>query len=96
MNHSTVAAIVIFIAVASGSAHADTVTDWNQTAIQVIRAAGVSGAPGTRSLAMMHAAMSDAINSVQGRYTRYIATVAAVPAAPNPGTALSQAKTHGR
>jgi hypothetical protein len=30
---------------------------------------------------MMHVAMSDAINSVQGRYTRYSATISAVPGA---------------
>ena len=81
MNHSTFIAIAILIAVAIGSAQADTVTDWNQTAIEVMKVAKVSGAPGTRSLAMMHVAMSDAINLVQGRYTRYIATVAAVPGA---------------
>jgi hypothetical protein len=79
MNHSTVAAIAIFIAVASGSAHADTVTDWNQTAIEIMKVAKVSANPWSRTLAMMHVAMSDAINSVQGRYTRYVATVAVVP-----------------
>ena len=81
MKHSAATVVGMLMAFATCTARADTVTDWNQTAIQVIRAAGVSGAPGTRSLAMMHVAMSDAINSVQGRYTRYIATVAAVPGA---------------
>ncbi len=37
-------AIAIFIAVATGTAHADTVTDWNQTAIEIMKVAG-SGQP---------------------------------------------------
>ena len=62
MNQSTVAVIAIFIAVACGSAHADTVTDWNQTAIEIMKVAKVSANPWSRTLAMMHVAMSDAIN----------------------------------
>jgi hypothetical protein len=81
MKHFIIVAIAISIAVAIGTARADTVTDWNQTAIEVIKVAGVSGAPGSRTLAMMHVAMSHAINSVQGRYTGFIATVSAVPGA---------------
>ena len=92
MNHSTVAAIAIFIAVASGSAHADTVTDWNQTAIEIMKVAKVSANPWSRTLAMMHVAMSDAINSVQGRYTRYVATVAVVPGASADAAAASAAQ----
>jgi hypothetical protein len=92
MNHSTVAAIAIFIAVASGSAHADTVTDWNQTAIEIMKVAKVSANPWSRTLAMMHVAMSDAINSVQGRYTRYVATVAVVPGASADAVAAAAAQ----
>ena len=79
MKRTTVIAIAMFLAVASGSAHADTVTDWNQTAIEIMKVAKVSANPWSRTLAMMHVAMSDAINSVQGRYTRYVATVPVVP-----------------
>src|SRR5262249_49158264 len=63
------------------TAHADTVTDWNQTAIEVMKGANAVGNPWTRSLAMVHVAMADAIDAVQGRYTRYIATVPGVPSA---------------
>ncbi len=62
------------------SARADVVTDWNQTAIEVLKAANVATNPWSRSMAMVHVAMSDAVNSVQGRYVRYAATF---PAAPN-------------
>ena len=51
---------------------ADVVTDWNQTATDVMKEGNVGRNPWARSLAMMHVAMSDAINSVQGRYTRFI------------------------
>ncbi len=82
MKHiAAAAAIVTFMAAASGAARADTVTDWNQTAIEVMKVARVGGNPCSRSLAMMHVAMSDAINSVGGRYKRVIATGPAMPGA---------------
>ena len=81
MKHFIIVAIAISIAVAIGTARADTVTDWNATAQEVFKVARVGGAPRARALAMMHVAMSDAINSVQGRYTCYITTVSAVPGA---------------
>jgi hypothetical protein len=70
------------VALLSGAplAHADVITDWNQTAIEVMKAANVAGNPWTRDMAMMNVAMSDAVNTVQGRYTRFIATG---PAQPN-------------
>jgi hypothetical protein len=57
----------------AGTAGADVITDWNQTAIAVMKTANVAGNPWTRHMAMVHVAMSDAVNSVQGRYTRYVA-----------------------
>jgi len=56
------------------AAQADVITDWNHTALEVMKTANVAGNPWTRSLAMMHVAMADAVNGVQGRYTRYVAT----------------------
>jgi hypothetical protein len=40
-----------------------------------MKAANVAGNPWTRSMAMMHVAMSDAVNSVQGRYTRFAVVI---------------------
>jgi hypothetical protein len=65
----------------SSAARADVVTDWNQTAIEVLKAANVANTPWSRSMAMVHVAMSDAVNSVQGRYARYAATLPAGRAA---------------
>jgi hypothetical protein len=61
-------------------ARADVVTDWNVTANAVMTAENVGNNPRSRTLAMVHVAMSDAINTVQNRYTR---VVASLPAAPN-------------
>jgi hypothetical protein len=54
---------------------------------------GASGAdPWSRTLAMMHVAMSDAINSVDGRYTRYVATVPIVGGASAETAAAAAAR----
>jgi hypothetical protein len=74
VKHSAATAIGVLMALATYTANADTITDWNQTAIAVLKAEGVAGNPWTRSMAMVHVAMSDAVNSVQGRYARYVAT----------------------
>ena len=73
MKH-TAAAIGLLMSFTAYTASADTITDWNQTAIAVLKTENVAGNPWTRSMAMVHVAMSDAVNSVQGRYARYVAT----------------------
>ena len=63
-----VASIVLGVAV---DARADIVTDWNQTAI---RATGIAGAPPpvqARALAMVHAAIFDAVNTITASFTVY-------------------------
>lgn len=72
MKHSATA-IGVLMAFTTYTASADTITDWNETAIAVMKTANVTGNPWTRSMAMVHVAMSDAVNSVQGRYARYVA-----------------------
>jgi hypothetical protein len=58
---------------------ADVVTDWNALTNALV-ANDVGNNPKLRTLAMVHVAMSDAINTVQNRYSR---VVAMLPAAPN-------------
>src|SRR6478609_11950143 len=50
---------------------ADIITDWNKTAMDVMKAVNVAGNPWTRSMALVNVSMSDAVNSVQNRYSRY-------------------------
>jgi len=77
----TAVAIGVALTCSTCAAQADTITDWNQTAIEVMKVAGVGGNPWSRTLAMVHVAMSDAINSVQPRYARYVASIPNKPSA---------------
>jgi hypothetical protein len=58
---------------APASARADTVTDWNQTAAAALQAPGTAvpagagqGAVSTAHLAMVHGAVYDAVNAIDG------------------------------
>src|ERR1043166_5727013 len=73
-------------------ARADVITDWNQTAIEVMKAANVAGNPWTRHMAMMNVAMSDAVNTVQNRYTRVIAEGPRAPKASAEAAAAGAAR----
>jgi hypothetical protein len=75
------------IAPASG----DVVTDWNVTA-NILVANDVGNNPKLRTLAMVHVAMSDAINTVQNRYTRVVATLPAAPGASADAAAATAAR----
>jgi len=84
--------IAIFAALCATTAHADVITDWNQNAIEVLKAANVGGNPGSRAMAMVHVAMCDAVNSVQTRHTRYASTAPTVAAASAEAAAASAAR----
>lgn len=56
-------------------ARADVVTDWNDIAVPLIRAA--PNVTGTRQFALVHVAMFDAANAVDGRYSPYFFNVSA-------------------
>jgi hypothetical protein len=86
------AAVGLFIVAAPFAARADVVTDWNQTALETMKAARVMGNPWSRTLAMMHVAMSDSINAVQNRYTRYIAATPLTPDASAEAAAATAAR----
>ena len=59
------------------TARADVVTDWNVTAINATL--GGSTLPQTRVLAIMHAAVFDAVNSINRRHTPYVVDIKAPP-----------------
>jgi hypothetical protein len=71
-------------------AGADVVTDWNMTTNDLV-AKDIGNNPKLRTLAMVHVAMSDAINTVQNRYTRVIATLPAAPGASAEAAAATAA-----
>ncbi|MBH8564606.1 phosphatase PAP2 family protein [Nostoc sp. CENA67] len=53
------------------------VTDWNETAIKVTQAAAVSATSQFRALAITHAAIFDAVNASDRRYTPYAVDIKA-------------------
>jgi PAP2 superfamily len=63
------------------AAHADVVTDWNMTAIRAGQAAGQPNPRLSRNMAMVHAAIYDAINAIDRRHTAYAVDITAKPGA---------------
>ncbi len=92
MKHFAATALGLLLVLAPCAARADVVTDWNKTAIDVMKTANVTGNPWSRALAMVHVAMSDAINTVQGRYAFYVAKEPAAPAASAEAAAVAAAR----
>jgi hypothetical protein len=91
MKHSTAMGIGVLMVVAACTARADVVTDWNATTNALV-ANDVGNNPRLRTLAMVHVAMSDAINTVLNRYTRVVATPPAVPDASADAAAATAAR----
>ena len=81
-----IAAVGIF----AGPAPADEVTDWNQIMLESIRTAGVGGVLATRPAAMVQAAVFDALNGIERRYS-WIHVQPAAPAGASRRAAVVQA-----
>src|SRR6266850_2619994 len=71
---------------------ADVITDWNQTAMDVMKAVNVAGNPWTRTMAMMHVSMADSVNAVQDKYTRFMPDIPATPNASAEAAAAAAAR----
>ena len=72
--------------VSPASVHADTVTDWNQVAAAALQSPGTATPPGagqgavsTAHLAMVHGAIYDAVNAIDGSHEPYVSAPAAEP-----------------
>jgi hypothetical protein len=74
-------------------ARADTVTDWNQTAVRATEIAGAPVPAQMRMMAIVHAAIFDAVNSIERKYAAYAVEIAAAPGA-SPAAAAAAA-AHG-
>src|SRR3954469_7570044 len=53
---------------------ADTVLAWNLVAVEATRVARLSPNAATRALAMVHGAVFDAVNGIEGDYAPYLVT----------------------
>ncbi|MBR1215580.1 vanadium-dependent haloperoxidase [Bradyrhizobium sp. JYMT SZCCT0180] len=82
---------IVAAALLAAPARADVVTDWNVITNDLV-ANDVGNNPKLRTLAMVHVAMSDAINTVQNRYTRVVATLPAAPSASAEAAAAAAAQ----
>ena len=75
---------VLAVLATPASARADAVSDWNQTAAAALQTPGTAvppgagqGAPSTVHLAMVHAAVYDAVNAIAGCHEPYVSAPSA-------------------
>src|SRR5262245_21248398 len=69
MKYRLSATAVVFSATLAGTVRADVVTDWNQIIAQTALAAKTCPLVTTRGAAIVHAAVFDAVNGIERRYT---------------------------
>jgi hypothetical protein len=94
MKSKVVAAALLAGMVGAGSvspARADVITEWNAITNGLV-SNDVGNNPRLRTLAMVHVAMSDAVNTVQNRYARVVATHPAAPGASAEAAAAAAAQ----
>jgi hypothetical protein len=71
MNLRWVAPIMILTGL-GGPVSADVIADWNEKAVAFVLARNLGPPPAERVMAMTHAAMFDAVNSIERRYRPYL------------------------
>jgi hypothetical protein len=87
-------AIVIFlVGLAARAARADEVLAWNQVTLDTIRVLRLPPPRATRTLAMVHVAIFDAVNGIERRYEPYHVDKRAPPGACLPAAAAMAAHT---
>ena len=78
------------LAVTGGVARGDAVTDWNQTALRATEIAAMPPPVQARAMAIVHAAVYDAVNAIDRRHAVYAVTVTA-PAGASMESAVATA-----
>ncbi|MEK6798134.1 MAG: vanadium-dependent haloperoxidase [Planctomycetota bacterium] len=76
----------------AASAPADVVTDWNEILLDAIRTDATPPPNASRAMAMVHVAIYDAVNSIEGTHEPYL--VAASPASGTSAEAATVAAAH--
>lgn len=94
--HMLARARIILLSLAAiacaSTALADTVTVWNALALDAIRSANTAPPDAARHLAMLHAAIYDAVNGITGTHKPYRVTTAAPAGASMEAAALAAAR----
>lgn len=77
----------------TSSAPVNAVIEWNRTLLVIVRTSGAQPATihSTRSFAMLHAAIYDAVNNIRGNFTPYLVRLSDVPANASREAAAHQA-----
>src|SRR5213594_2327724 len=92
-TQTIVKSLVLTTALSIGSvADADVVTEWNTAALNAIRAGRTPPPKASRDLAILHAAIYDAVNGIQRTHERYLIG-GHVPASAS-GKAAASAAAH--
>ena len=76
---SVLVALALSLFAVAGPARADTVTDWNQIATDALIRDGGQGAISIAHLAMLHGAVYDAVNAIDGGHEPYLVAPPARP-----------------
>jgi hypothetical protein len=79
------------VATAAGAASADVVTQWNQIALDTIVAVPTPPPRASRALAMVHSAVYDAVNSIDGTHFGLFGNFSADPSASREAAAICAA-----
>src|SRR5213078_1586013 len=89
-RRTRIQSLVLLTLGATLCAHPDVVTDWNKAALDAIRADRTPPPVASRDLAILHAAIYDAVNGISRTYQAYFVE-SAVPASASPPAAASAA-----
>src|SRR5262245_34346739 len=77
--------------IAPGSAAADAVTEWNEIAVATAAAGKHGASEASRTTALVHAAIFDAVNAVEVRYAPYKIAIPAPAGASSESAAVAAA-----
>ena len=76
------------------NATADVISDWNEKAVAYVLSRSMGPPPAERTIAMMHAAMFDAVNSIERKYRPYLVQLPATrPASKEAAAAAPRARS---
>jgi hypothetical protein len=89
--HLRNAVAAIALIASAPSAFANVITDWDEKAVAVVTP--MPPLPAQRVMAMVHAAMFDAVNSIERRYRPYLVQLPAAPATSKEAAAAAAAAT---
>jgi PAP2 superfamily len=90
MNHGKILTVTLLMMARCAPAFADVVTDWNAAALDAIRATRTSPPIASRTLAILHLSIYDAVNGISRRHQTYFVR-STVPASASREAAASAA-----